>query len=57
MFAVGENALATNFGRWIWGNQISSTKAMNAIAAVGTNLWFLLLHFKVSIYSLIEVAA
>ena len=36
MRAIGENALATNFGRWIWGDQISSPKTMNVIAAVGS---------------------
>ena len=36
----GGNAL--NFGRWIWGDQISSPKTMNVIAVVGTKhemLW------------------
>ena len=36
MRAIGGNALVTNFGRWIWGNQISLPKATNVIAVVGT---------------------
>ena len=38
MYTIGGNALAMNFGRWIWGDQISSPKATNVIAAVGTKL-------------------
>ena len=35
---IGGNALVTKFERWIWGDQISSSKATNVIAAVGTKL-------------------
>ena len=38
MCTIGGNALATNFGRWIWGDQISSPKATNVIAAEGTKI-------------------
>ena len=36
MRASGGNFLATNFGRWIWGNQISSPKTINVMTAVET---------------------
>ena len=36
MYAIGGNAM--NFGWWIWGDQISSPKSTNVIAAVGTKL-------------------
>ena len=37
MCASGEKALVTKFGRWIWGDQVSLSKTMNVIVAVGTN--------------------
>ena len=39
MRAVGGNALATNFERWTWGDQISMPKAKNVIAAVGVKYY------------------
>ena len=40
MWPIGGNDLATNFGRWILGDQISSPNATNVIATVGTKFKF-----------------
>ena len=51
MFAVSENALTKNFGRWSWGDQILSPKVMNVMGVVGTKLNNFLAVLKIKQYT------